>query len=119
MEERAQRANLLQSVSSALKELKEILRNVYSDRLPGLYLYGSYARGDFSKHSDIDLLIALEGEVKPFKEIDRLSEIVSDLCLRHGLLIALYPVPPHGSPKEKAPFSKTFAARESFCDARR
>lgn len=93
MEERDQRVNLPQPVSSALDELKEILRTVYSDRLRGLYLYGSYARGDFCEHSDIDLLIALEGEVKPFKEIDLLSEIVSDLCLRHGLLIAVYPVP--------------------------
>jgi predicted nucleotidyltransferase len=103
MEEQAHRANFPQSVSSALEELKEILRSVYSDGLRGIYLYGSYARGDFSEDSDIDLLIALEGEVKPFKETDRLSEIVSDLCLHHDLLIAVYPVPAEWVAERKSP----------------
>jgi len=82
-----------QSVRMALKELKGALTELYGDRLEGVYLYGSYARGDFTDDSDIDVLIALKGHVDTYEELARLSEVVSDICLRHDVLIATYPVP--------------------------
>ena len=39
-----------------------------------IILYGSYARGSATEDSDIDLLIVLEGKVKPGEEIDRMIE---------------------------------------------
>ena len=94
---------LPQPVSIALEELKQVLLEAYGERLRGMYLYGSYARGDFSEDSDIDLLVTLEGEVRPPKEIDRLSEAVSDICLRYDLLIAVYPVPACWLRERKSP----------------
>jgi predicted nucleotidyltransferase len=85
--------SLPQAVEQGLEELKQALAGVYGERLKGVYLYGSYARGDSAADSDVDLLIALEGEVKPTREIDRLSTIVADICLRCDLLISVYPVP--------------------------
>ena len=58
-----------------------------------IILFGSYAGGTPDKDSDVDLLIALEGEVRPTREIGRLSALVADVCLRHDLLMAVYPVP--------------------------
>jgi len=37
-----------QSVRLALEELKGALVELYGERLGGFYLYGSYARGDFT-----------------------------------------------------------------------
>jgi predicted nucleotidyltransferase len=37
-----------QSVRLALEELKGALVEVYGERPEGVYLYGSYARGDFT-----------------------------------------------------------------------
>ena len=84
---------LPQAVREALDELKKAFVAIYGDRLRGIYLYGSYARGDFSDASDVDLLVTLSGEVNPYREISRASEIVSDISLRYDLLIATYPVP--------------------------
>jgi len=86
-----------------MAELKDALAARYGERLKGLYLYGSYARGDFTADSDVDLLIALDGEVKPTREMDRLSGVVADICLRHDLLVAVYPVPVKWLEERKSP----------------
>ncbi len=75
-----------------MAELKQALSLIYGERLRGLYLYGSYARGDFNQDSDVDVIIALEGPVNAFDEINRYNEVVSDICLRYDLLISTLPV---------------------------
>ncbi|HJW82878.1 MAG TPA: nucleotidyltransferase domain-containing protein [Anaerolineae bacterium] len=86
------RIALPSAVQSALDQVKEALTSIYGDKLSGVYLYGSYARGDFREGSDVDLMIALKGEITPGEEVNRLSRILSDICLRYNLLIATYPV---------------------------
>ncbi|MBI5648829.1 MAG: nucleotidyltransferase domain-containing protein [Chloroflexi bacterium] len=80
-------------VRRALLRLKRSLQEIYGARFRGLYLYGSYARGDARPDSDVDTVIALAGKVQPFRELDRLSQTLSDLCLQSDLLIATYPIP--------------------------
>ena len=81
------------TVQRALTQVQRALTSIYGNRLSGIYLYGSYARGDFHDDSDIDLMIALKGEVNPGREVNRLSHALSDICLDYNLLIATYPVP--------------------------
>ncbi len=83
---------LPQSVQLALDDVKRALAKIYGHRLSGIYLYGSYARGDFTEGSDIDLIIALKGEVNPWQEVNQLSDVLSTICLNHNLLISTYPV---------------------------
>ncbi len=45
-----------------------------------------------TEHSDIDLVIVLEGKIVPDREIDGMIEIISDLNIEHGVLISVYPV---------------------------
>ena len=80
------------SVQDTLAVLKQELRALYGDKLQGLYLYGSHARGTAHAGSDIDVLLVLQGTVKPGEEINRINAIVSDLCLQSGFLISMYPV---------------------------
>jgi predicted nucleotidyltransferase len=81
------------TVKRALEELQEALTQVYGERLRGVYLYGSYARGDYHPDSDIDVIVALEGAVHPSQEIDRIGDRVAQICLDHNVLIATFPVP--------------------------
>ena len=94
-------------VQTALKELKDALRDLYGERLQGLYLYGSYARGTAHRGSDIDVLIVLAGAFKPGAEISRMSPVVSAICLHHDLLISLYPISPEGFEARHSPFLET------------
>ncbi|HAY23149.1 MAG TPA: hypothetical protein DCY27_13510 [Desulfobacterales bacterium] len=92
-----------QGVQLALKELQDYLAKVYGERLRGVYLYGSYARGDFRPDSDIDVLIVLEGTANPGQEIDRIGDGVADICLDHNVLIGTFPVPEEWLKERKSP----------------
>ncbi len=63
------------------------LERIYRDRLVGVYLYGSYARGDAHDDSDIDVAVVLDGPVNPSEERRRLSHLRADLCLRENCLL--------------------------------
>ena len=75
-----------------INEFAERVRSLYGTRLKRVILYGSFARGDATDASDIDLAVVLGGEVNPVNEIDRMIDIVTDLNLEHNVLISIYPV---------------------------
>ena len=100
-------AELPERVRLALVELKEALSGLCGERLRGVYLYGSYARGDFHPDSDVDVLIVLAGDVRPGDEISRYNPLVSEICLRHDLLISTFPVPAEWLDTRKDPFFET------------
>ncbi|MEW6200589.1 MAG: nucleotidyltransferase domain-containing protein [bacterium] len=57
------------TVVELLQRIKERLQILYGDRLKGVILYGSEARGDAVPDSDIDILCVLDGSVNTWKEI--------------------------------------------------
>ncbi len=77
-----------------LVRLKSSLRDLYGGRLQGLYLYGSFARGEERPGSDQDVAMILDDYERPWVEIQRTSQIVSDLSLEYGITISL--IPPNG-----------------------
>jgi predicted nucleotidyltransferase len=76
-------------IKRLLKELKAGLARIYGDRLKGLYLYGSYARGEAQAESDVDVMIMLDDYVSYGREIDRSGELVSELSLDYGVSISI------------------------------
>ncbi len=71
-----------------LAELRTHLSAIYGSRLRGVYLFGSYARGEAEEESDVDVLIILDQVSNYSQEIDRTSESVSGLSLKHGAAIS-------------------------------
>jgi len=79
-------------ISKILSEFKGEIRKIYNRRLKNVILYGSWARGRATKESDIDIVIVLKGKVIPGKEIDRMIDIITEINLKYGVLISVYPV---------------------------
>ena len=79
-------------IKEILKEFRREIEKLYGKRLKNVILYGSWARGDATEESDIDVLIVLEGKVVPGKEIDRMIDIITEINLKYGELISVYPV---------------------------
>jgi predicted nucleotidyltransferase len=82
----------LDNLKDILEEFKKETLKLYGNQLKEIILYGSYARREENEDSDIDLAIVIKGEIRPFKELDRMSEITYDIELKHDILLSLYPI---------------------------
>ncbi len=71
-------------------QLHHQLEIIYGDRLKGVYLYGSYARGDAREDSDIDVAVVLSGKVVRAAERRRVSGLASDISLRENCVIVMF-----------------------------
>lgn len=83
---------MLKKVFDILEEFKQELLRLYGEKFKKLILYGSYARGNETNESDIDLLIVLNDTINHFKEIDKMGEIINDINLKYDILISVYPI---------------------------
>src|SRR5688572_19601727 len=86
------RGQLPADLAVLLRRLDSDLAALYAERYGGLILYGSYARGEADEGSDVDLLLLLEGEVNPVRELRRAQEVKWPLGLEAGYTVSLLPV---------------------------
>ena len=75
-------------VETLLRELKAGLAALYGPSLGGVYLYGSYARGDSDAESDFDVLVVLDDFASYGAEVDRTAELAAALSLQYGVSIS-------------------------------
>jgi predicted nucleotidyltransferase len=73
-----------EKTSALLVEFKAKLQEIYGDRLKGVYLYGSQARGEATTQSDVDIIIVLDDWTRYFIELKRTGAIASELSLASG-----------------------------------
>lgn len=71
-----------------LAEVRSRFEAAYGSRLAALVLFGSQARADAVRGSDIDLLVVLHGEVHPGEEIDRMGGVISALSLAYDVMLS-------------------------------
>lgn len=72
------------------KEIANELKKNLEDKMPNLVrsviLYGSYARGEDNKYSDLDILIIINFKID-WKLKDKIYEVCSDLNLKYNVWI--------------------------------
>jgi predicted nucleotidyltransferase len=88
----ATRHEIPSSLRAILRDFASALLARYGDDFAGLWLYGSYARGEARQDSDVDLLLLLRRAVQAGREIDRIGDLLAEVNLKHGVLLAVLPV---------------------------
>ena len=76
-----------------LDEMKAELERHYGQKLAGVVLYGSLARGEDSPDSDVDLIVLLEGKFSLTRETRRIIDALYPLLQRRNLTRSLHPIP--------------------------
>ncbi len=77
--------NIQKILNDFLKDVKLILGN----RLKKIVLYGSYARGDYNKSSDIDIMILTDLSDKEISEYSmKIWEKSADIEIDKGIVIS-------------------------------
>lgn len=72
------------------EEVINAVKNVASEKVYKIYLYGSYARGDFDEESDIDIMVILDcpkTDVQSFRK--RMCYYASRLGLEHDIEVSI------------------------------
>jgi predicted nucleotidyltransferase len=73
------------TVNRAIREFARVVRALYGDRLKGLYLFGSRARGDHTRDSDADVVVVLDDRDFDFwTEKMRLADLEHDIIVETG-----------------------------------
>lgn len=75
-----------------VERCKDLLARYYGDRLKGVILYGSLARGQAGPASDIDLLVLLSPPLDYFAELRCLVDVLYPIQLESEQLISAKPV---------------------------
>lgn len=82
-----------ESIAGLAEEFAQSVRELYHERLSKVILFGSYARGEERKDSDVDFLVVLNDEsVNAFAEISRMSGISASLGLKYNFWISTVPI---------------------------
>ena len=77
------------SISNILNEFTNKVKLLLGDRVKKFILYGSYARGDYKKNSDIDVMILTDLNFQEIEEYrDKISDIAYDIELDKGIIIS-------------------------------
>jgi uncharacterized protein len=80
-------------VEEALKRFAADVRRHYGDRLKGLYLFGSRARGDHRPDSDVDVAVVIaDAGQELWIERNALSDLSYDRLVDDGVEIQGWPV---------------------------
>ncbi len=77
-----------------LTEMVQAYRKIYGTELVTVILYGSYARGDYQRDSDIDIVAIVRGERNELqKRLKELWDISSELELEYGTIVSPTVIP--------------------------
>jgi predicted nucleotidyltransferase len=73
--------------AKVVPRLRAELVALYGARLVKILLYGSRARGDADRWSDVDVAVVLAGTVDRIREIRRTSALISSLSLEFETVV--------------------------------
>ena len=83
--------NQLDNIS---RQISQTYRSVYGDNIVAIYLYGSYARGNYSDESDIDITAIVKGDrLELQNKLKKIWNISADIGLENDVIVSPTVIP--------------------------
>jgi predicted nucleotidyltransferase len=91
-------------VKRLVDRVKAHLNESYGEGIKRVILYGSHARGEATKDSDVDVLVLTDSSLNPSDVRESLSDLLYDIILEEGELISVAAVPEERYENYNSPF---------------
>ena len=76
-------------ISNIIQDFAKSVRKMLGNSLDSVIVYGSYARGDYSEFSDIDVMLLVSLGEEGIKKIsDQISDLAFDFMMKYGVDIS-------------------------------
>ena len=82
-----------EDIRPILQELKKRLKDIYGDRLRSVVLFGSSARGDFTKESDVDVLVVLKSIIDFDKDFNTIFDLTLNVEKNYDDFVMISAIP--------------------------
>ena len=74
-------------ISDIMQDFAKSVRKMLDNSLDSVIVYGSYARGDYSELSDIDVMLLVSLGEEDIKKIsDQISDLAFDFMMKYELI---------------------------------
>ena len=76
-------------ISDIMQDFAKNVRKILGNSLDSVIVYGSYARGDYSELSDVDVRLLVSLKEEEIKRIsDQISDLAFDFMIKYGVDIS-------------------------------
>lgn len=83
----------LDEIKDIADEIKKFLIREYGNGIKQVLIYGSFARGEATEDSDIDMAVIIDDSLKAENVEKELSDFLFDILLERKELISVFAIP--------------------------
>lgn len=77
-------------LQTAITKIRSISQKIYGNKLDKIILYGSYARGDYTEESDIDIMILLNCDADETRRLrKKTADMASGISLEQEVFLSI------------------------------
>ncbi|MEN6333022.1 MAG: nucleotidyltransferase domain-containing protein [Phycisphaerales bacterium] len=91
-------------IKRLVDRVKAHLHETYGEGIRRVILYGSYARGEQTEDSDVDVLVLTDPSLKPSEVRKNLSGLLFDMLMDEGELVSVIVIPEDYFDEHNLPF---------------
>ena len=81
-------------IDNISQQISQSYRSVYGDNIVAIYLYGSYARGNYDEESDVDIAAIIRGNMIDLqRKLKQIWDVSADIGLKNDVIVSPTVIP--------------------------
>ncbi|MDE7447132.1 MAG: nucleotidyltransferase domain-containing protein [Lachnospiraceae bacterium] len=81
-------------IDNISQQISQSYRSVYGDNIVAIYLYGSYARGNYDEESDVDIAAIIRGNrIDLQRKLKQIWDVSADIGLKNDVIVSPTVIP--------------------------